>query len=109
MKALCRFHHMLKTHSDWLDDQYVDDDGRTATVVITPEGRTYHGPAWTGDDLFPVLRNIVWDNNAPPPRRRTPEGPSRTRSRTRVKHQRRQQERERNRRRLEALDDSEHS
>ncbi|ORM36540.1 hypothetical protein BFL43_06630 [Williamsia sp. 1135] len=107
MKALCRFHHLLKTHSDWLDDQYIDSRGRTRTVVITPEGRVYDGPAWTGDDLFPALRNIEWEDAAPaPPRRRKPEPdqPTRTRSRTEAKHQRRQQERNRNRLRREILD-----
>ena len=24
MKTLCRFHHLLKTYTDWLDDQYPD-------------------------------------------------------------------------------------
>ncbi|ORM33681.1 hypothetical protein BFL43_13600 [Williamsia sp. 1135] len=107
MKALCRFHHLLKTHSDWVDDQYIDRHGRTKTVVITPEGRTYDGPAWTGDDLFPALRNIEWEDPAPaPPRRRKPDQPTRTRSRTEAKHQRRQQERNRNRLRRELLDDA---
>ncbi|PYE18751.1 uncharacterized protein DUF222 [Williamsia limnetica] len=106
MKALCRFHHLLKTHADWVDDQYVDRQGRTRTVVITPEGRTYDGPAWTGDDLFPALRRIVWEDTAPaPPRRRPPDQPARTRSRTEAKHQRRQQERNRNRLRRELLDE----
>ncbi|MBA4021295.1 MAG: HNH endonuclease [Gordonia sp.] len=106
MKALCRFHHLLKTHSDWVDDQYVDRQGRTRTVVITPEGRTYDGPAWTGDDLFPALRNIEWEDPTPaPPRRRKPDQPTRTRSRTEAKHQRRQQERNRNRLRRELLDE----
>ena len=108
MKALCRFHHMVKTHSDWLDDQYIDRDGRTRTIVITPEGRRYHGPAWTGEDLFPALHKIVWDNNSPPTRTRTrtPHADTAPRSRTVAKHQRRQQERHRNRLRRESADDS---
>ncbi|WP_207843505.1 DUF222 domain-containing protein [Williamsia soli] len=106
MKALCRFHHLLKTHSDWVDDQYMDSRGRTRTVVITPEGRTYDGPAWTGDDLFPALQNIEWQDAAPaPPRRPQPDQPTRTRSRTEDKHRRRQQERNRNRLRRELLDE----
>jgi hypothetical protein len=109
LKALCRFHHMLKTHSaetkrsgarpvDWLDDQSVDTHGRTTTVIITPEGRTYPGPAWTGEDLFPASRTILWDNNSlPPPNNRPPSSVPITRPRTEAKHQRRQQERARNR------------
>lgn len=108
MKALCRFHHMLKTHSDWLDDQDVDRQGRTRMVVTTPEGRSYPGPAWTGDDLFPALRKIVWDNTAPPSRRKTPDNVGGTRPRTEAKHIRRQQERRRNRQRREALDETDH-
>lgn len=107
LKALCRFHHLLKTHSDWIDDQYTDRHGHTRTIVITPEGRVYNGPAWTGDDLFPALRNIIWEDTAPaPPRPRPPDQPSRTRSRTQAKHQRRQQERNRNRLRREILSDT---
>jgi hypothetical protein len=110
MKALCRFHHILKTHTDWLDDQSAGQDGRTTTVVITPEGRVYSGPAWTGEDLFPALRKLVWNNTAPtptptpPPQK--PVNPNRTRPRTQAKHRRRQQERARNRLRRESADDA---
>ncbi|MGY3553452.1 hypothetical protein [Williamsia sp. R60] len=98
MKALCRFHHLLKTHTAWLDDQYVDAHGRTRTTITTPEGRTYHGPSWTGDDLFTGLRLIVWDQSPPNRRRVRADNPVRTMSRTRAKHLRRHQERIRNRR-----------
>jgi hypothetical protein len=105
MKTLCRFHHLLKTYSDWLDDQYPDSrTGRTAIVFTTPEGRSYEGPAWTGDDLFPALARVIWDpgrtrqRTSPPP----PSTPDRQQTRTEAKHARRRQERERNRRDMEA-------
>jgi hypothetical protein len=95
MKALCRFHHLLKTYSDWLDDQYPDPRTRRTTLVFTtPEGKNYDGPAWTGDDLFPTLARIIWD---PGLTRRRPQ-PTNSATRTAAKHARRQQERERNRR-----------
>ena len=106
MKALCRFHHMVKTHSDWLDDQYVDRDGRTRTNVITPEGRRYRGPAWTGEDLFPALQKLLWDNRSPEIGKRARHVDASPRSRTEAKHQRRQQERNRNRLLREPADDT---
>jgi hypothetical protein len=105
MKTLCRFHHLLKTHTDWLDDQHADKYGRTTTIITTPEGRTYDGPAWTGEDLFPALSRIVWHNTTPGTHRHPPDNPTRTRSRTQAKYQRRQQERERNRRQREDSED----
>lgn len=107
MKALCRFHHLVKTHSDWLDDQYPDPiAGRPRLIFTTPAGRNYHGPAWTGNDLFPALRHIVFDDwephtPPPPPPRQTPPPPTRQHTRTHAKHVRRQQERLRNRRKSE--------
>ncbi|WP_020106184.1 HNH endonuclease signature motif containing protein [Nocardia sp. 348MFTsu5.1] len=100
MKTLCRFHHLLKTYSDWLDDQYPDPrTGRPRLIFTTPEGRSYDGPAWTGDDLFPTLRLIVFDDQRGSPGRPPPTAPdSRQQSRTAAKHARRQQERLRNRR-----------
>ena len=108
MKTLCRFHHLVKTHSEWLDDQYPDRwTGRTRLVFTTPEGRSYGGPAWTGDDLFPTLRSIVFDDQRGSPNR-PPSTPGtqdknrhhkdRRQSRTAAKHARRQQERRHNRR-----------
>lgn len=110
MKVLCRFHHLLKTYSDWLDDQYPDKrNGRTRLVFITPEGRTYRGPAWTGEDLFPVLARLVWDAGPVPRRHPSSESPpvtdSRQKTRTAAKHARRQRERERNRRRSQETDE----
>lgn len=106
MKALCRFHHMLKTHTTWLDDQYVDAEGRTRTTVTTPEGRIYDGPAWTGEDLFPALQRIIWDDSSPSARRNKPDNPLRTQSRIAAKHARRRQERMRNRLRREAIEEA---
>ena len=110
MKVLCRFHHLLKTYSDWLDDQHPDKrNGRTRLVFITPEGRTYRGPAWTGEDLFPVLARLVWDAGPVPRRQPSSLSPpftdSRQKTRTAAKHARRQQERERNRRRSQGADE----
>ena len=110
MKVLCRFHHLLKTYSDWLDDQYPDKrNGRTRLVFITPEGRTYRGPAWTGEDLFPVLARLFWDAGPVPRRHPSSESPpftdSRQKTRTAAKHARRQQERERNRCRSQGADE----
>jgi hypothetical protein len=100
MKTLCRFHHLMKTYSDWLDDQYPDPrSGRPRLIFTTPEGRTYDGPAWTGDDLFPTLRLIVFDNQRGSPGQPPPTAPqSRQQTRTAAKHARRQQERLQNRR-----------
>ena len=110
MKVLCRFHHLLKTYSDWLDDQYPNTrNGRTRLVFITPEGRAYRGPAWTGEDLFPVLARLVWDAGPVPRRHPSSLSPpftdSRQKTRTAAKHARRQQERERNRRRSQGADE----
>jgi hypothetical protein len=99
LKTLCRFHHLLKTYSDWLDDQYPDPrTGRTTIVFLTPEGKNYLGPAWSGDDLFPALARIMWDPGLQTGRSSPPETLNRERSRTATKHARRQQERDRNRR-----------
>lgn len=57
-KALCTFHHLIKTFGNWLDDQYVDADGYTHTVVTTPEGLTVHSHGQTNEDLLPALRTI---------------------------------------------------
>ncbi|HEY9311576.1 MAG TPA: HNH endonuclease signature motif containing protein, partial [Williamsia sp.] len=103
MKTLCRFHHLVKTYSDWLDDQYTEPrTGRTRLVFTTPEGKSYDGPAWTGDDLFPTLRLIVFDNQRGSPNGRPstrgPECKPRKQSRIAAKHARRQHERITNRR-----------
>ncbi|WP_328856511.1 13E12 repeat family protein [Williamsia herbipolensis] len=100
----CRFHHNLKTHTAFLDDQTVGRDGRIESVIITPEGLTVAGPAFDGTDLFPALKDIRFTapQNAPPADT-TPPGnpepaPTRRRPRLADKHARRQAEREHNRR-----------
>ncbi|MBY6368537.1 DUF222 domain-containing protein, partial [Rhodococcoides corynebacterioides] len=60
--AKCRFHHLLKTFGDFVDDQYDDPDhpGRIVRTVTIPEGRTVLGPAHTGFDTHPGLDMIVF-------------------------------------------------
>ncbi|WP_167322162.1 HNH endonuclease signature motif containing protein, partial [Rhodococcoides kroppenstedtii] len=55
--AKCRFHHLLKTFGDVVDDQYDDPDhpGRIIRTFTIPEGRTVLGPAYTGFDTHPGL------------------------------------------------------
>ncbi|MGW5270728.1 DUF222 domain-containing protein [Rhodococcus sp. NPDC003994] len=45
--AKCRFHHLLKTFGEFVDDQYDDPDhpGRIIRTFTIPEGRTVLGPA----------------------------------------------------------------
>ncbi|WP_072681194.1 DUF222 domain-containing protein [Rhodococcoides corynebacterioides] len=106
--AKCRFHHLLKTFGDFVDDQYPDPDhpGRIIRTFTIPEGRTVLGPAYTGFDAHPGLDMIVFGD--PPgagkkkpstPRTPTPGEPEPTRPapRTEQKHARRRQERHRNR------------
>ena len=81
LKALCRFHHLVKTFLDWKDQQYPD-----GTIVWTaPTGHTYvtrpEGAHW-----FPILGEPtgVLPDTQPPP-----QGPGRglcmpTRQRTRT-------------------------
>ncbi|WP_328855922.1 HNH endonuclease [Williamsia herbipolensis] len=97
----CRFHHNLKTHTDFLDDQTIGRDGRIESVIITPEGLTVAGPAFDGTDLFPALKDIRFTapQNAPPAADNATEpAPTRRRPRLADKHARRQTEREHNRR-----------
>ncbi|MBY6351056.1 HNH endonuclease signature motif containing protein [Rhodococcoides corynebacterioides] len=101
--AKCRFHHLLKTFGDFVDDQYPDPNNpsrliRTITIL---DGRTVLGPAFTGHDVHPGLDMIVFGD---PPDTSTPRPPrpgltERTRPapRTEQKHARRRQERNRNR------------
>ncbi|MFC8279907.1 DUF222 domain-containing protein, partial [Rhodococcoides kroppenstedtii] len=60
--AKCRFHHLLKTFGDFVDDQYDDPDHprRIVRTVTIPEGRTVLGPAHTGFDTHPGLDMIVF-------------------------------------------------
>ncbi|WP_315773172.1 DUF222 domain-containing protein [Rhodococcoides kroppenstedtii] len=97
--AKCRFHHLLKTFGDFVDDQYDDPGhpGRIVRTVTIPEGRTVLGPAHTGFDTHPGLDMIVFGD---PPATRPPSPgtePTRPAPRTEQKHARRRQERNRNR------------
>ncbi|MFC8281417.1 HNH endonuclease signature motif containing protein, partial [Rhodococcoides kroppenstedtii] len=69
--AKCRFHHLLKTFGDFVDDQYDDPDhpGRIIRTFTIPEGRTVLGPAYTGFDTHPGLDMIVFGD--PPATGRT--------------------------------------
>lgn len=99
----CKFHHLIKTFGDWLDDQYTAEDGYTHTTVRTPEGLTVHSHGQTNEDLFPALRNIEF--RAPPGTSsgahstsdRTRAGPERRRTRLADKLTRRRGERKKNR------------
>ncbi|MGW5269591.1 DUF222 domain-containing protein [Rhodococcus sp. NPDC003994] len=106
--AKCRFHHLLKTFGNFVDDQYDDPDhpGRIIRTITIPEGRTVLGPAYTGFDTHPGLDMIVFGD--PPTNgkntsstHRTPKPdstePTRPAPRTEQKHARRRQERNRNR------------
>ncbi|MFW0873829.1 DUF222 domain-containing protein [Rhodococcoides corynebacterioides] len=101
--AKCRFHHLLKTFGDFVDDQYPDPNNpsRLIRTITIPDGRTVLGPAFTGHDVHPGLDCIVFGD---PPDTSTPRPPrpgltERTRPapRTEQKHARRRQERNRNR------------
>ncbi|MFW0871984.1 DUF222 domain-containing protein [Rhodococcoides corynebacterioides] len=101
--AKCRFHHLLKTFGDFVDDQYPDPNNpsRLIRTITIPVGRTVLGPAFTGHDVHPGLDMIVFGD---PPDTSTPRPPrpgltERTRPapRTEQKHARRRQERNRNR------------
>ncbi|WP_235174944.1 DUF222 domain-containing protein [Tomitella biformata] len=103
--AKCRYHHLIKTFGEWLDDQFVDADGRTRVTVTSPDGVTIEGRGHTNEMLFPALRTVRFQK--PPPRGPTTpaaddpnngSGPRRTRTRTADKHARRRRERELNRR-----------
>ncbi|WP_315770352.1 DUF222 domain-containing protein [Rhodococcoides kroppenstedtii] len=98
--AKCRFHHLLKTFGDFVDDQYPDptDPSRLIRTITIPDGRTVLGPAFTGHDVHPGLDAIVFGD--PPETRPSKPGlTERTRPapRTEQKHARRRQERNRNR------------
>ncbi|WP_188585083.1 HNH endonuclease signature motif containing protein [Gordonia jinhuaensis] len=98
----CRMHHQMKTDGVFLDDQYIDENGKARQVFYTQNGATIHGYAESGDDLFPTLRDITFTDPEPPPKHpppqpNTPESPTRRRPRLADTHARRRQERERNR------------
>ena len=108
LNAKCRPSHLFKTHGDWVDVQYRDDDGRLVTEYETPEGVTLPGDAETLEDTFPNLRRIRFEQAAQAPP--TPhvitsdDNPERTHSRLDAKLARRRQERARNKRAREELD-----
>ncbi|MEP9416826.1 DUF222 domain-containing protein [Gordonia sp. VNQ95] len=102
LNAKCRGHHLQKTHSRWLDDQYRDENGRLVTVFTTPEGLNIPGPAETLEDFFGGLRRYRFaDPPAAPPTPREPGViPTSKRDRLAAKYERRRRERERNRARI---------
>ncbi|MEP9415524.1 DUF222 domain-containing protein [Gordonia sp. VNQ95] len=102
LNAKCRGHHLQKTHSRWLDDQYRDENGRLVTVFTTPEGLNIPGPAETLEDFFGGLRRYRFaDPPAAPPAPREPGViPTSKRDRLAAKYERRRRERERNRTRI---------
>ncbi len=107
LNAKCRPSHLFKTHGDWVDVQYRDDDGRLVTEYETPEGVTLPGDAETLEDTFPNLRRIRFEQAAqapPTPRVIASDNPERTTSRLDAKLARRRQERARNKRAREELD-----
>ncbi|WP_018178913.1 HNH endonuclease signature motif containing protein [Jongsikchunia kroppenstedtii] len=57
-KALCRFHHLVKTFTEWRDRQR----GSTGFTFTALDGSDYAGPASSTVELFPDLE--------PPPSRR---------------------------------------
>ncbi|MFT4393442.1 DUF222 domain-containing protein [Gordonia lacunae] len=109
LNAKCRAGHLHKTHGDWTDVQYRDDQGRLVTEFVTPEGFVIPGEAETLEDLFPNLRRIRFEQAAkapPTPRIIVPERghrPPRTiTERTAAKHAKRREERARNKTQREA-------
>ncbi|EON33285.1 hypothetical protein GTC6_07971 [Gordonia terrae C-6] len=108
LNAKCRPSHLLKTHGDWVDMQYRDEDGRLVTEYETPEGVTLPGDAETFEDTFPNLRRIRFEQAAQAPP--TPhviasaDNPERAPSRLDAKLARRRHERARNKRAREELD-----
>lgn len=63
----CRFHHLAKTFTEWLDDQYRGADGLTHTEFRSPHGLIVEGHGHTNEILFPGLRNIEFNPPPPPP------------------------------------------
>ena len=115
LNAKCRPGHLHKTHGDWIDVQYRDDEGRLVTEYVTPEGFVIPGEAETLEDLFPNLRRIRFEQAAkapPTPRIIVPERQGRQQhqgrpprtitERTAAKHAKRREERARNKKQREA-------
>ena len=105
----CRFHHLVKTFGDGLDDQQVDAAGSLRTVFATPEGFTRWGIGQTNEAILPALQSIRFADPPPPPGDPPASAPvtssrfqpSRRRPRTVEKHARRWCEREKNRRQFD--------
>lgn len=84
LNAKCRLWHVIKTHSDWLDDQYRTADGRLVTEMTI---------RFTAPTQPPPRKSSSADAPPASPPRRT-----RTTTRSGNKHARRRAERNRNRR-----------
>ncbi len=108
LNAKCRPSHLLKTHGDWVDVQYRDEDDRLVTEYETPEGVTLPGDAETLEDTFPNLRRIRFEQaaQAPPTPHVIASADNRERAPSRLdaKLARRRHERARNKRAREELD-----
>ncbi|MBT0567129.1 HNH endonuclease signature motif containing protein [Williamsia sp. CHRR-6] len=105
--AKCRFHHLIKTFTGFVDDQFRDPNtGHLTSTVTTPEGVTVDGPVHTGIDIFPGLDDIEFEPPTATFTRMSDSGDEPTRRRTRLadKHARRRAERNRNRMRREQAD-----
>ncbi|GED98901.1 HNH endonuclease signature motif containing protein [Gordonia crocea] len=108
LNAKCKFHHLLKTFSNWVDDQSTDTHGHTHTTWATPEGILIDGPAENNTDLFAGLNHYRWRApetkqadaaaNAPATGAAETARPRRIKTRSERKHERRRAERARNRR-----------
>ena len=83
IKALCRFHHLLKTFWGWRDRQLPD-----GTVVWELPGGQTHVTTPTSSRLFPTLNAPTGKLPAPPPY--TPAAPAAMPKRARTRAQNRQ-------------------
>ncbi|WP_200182818.1 DUF222 domain-containing protein [Tomitella biformata] len=105
--AKCRLHHLFKTFGNWLDDQYIGEDGHTHVEIVTPSGNHLHSHGHTNEALFPALQKIRFHDppgtpDPPPTGEGHPRaGPQRRRTRHADKLARRRREREHNRLRRE--------
>ena len=95
----CRFHHLMKTHlTGFLDDLWIDDDGRYHSSVTTPGGITVQLLA-PNQWLFPQLADlrcrhqIAQQTATGTATSGLEDGPQRPRTRTAAKHARRRAER----------------
>ena len=108
MNAKCRFHHMLKTFGNWVDDQYRTPDATLPTEVVTPQGVVIAGRPHTNTALFGGLARYRWYTPTPTTTSSSSTSstgehaisvaPTRAATRTQNKHARRRAERNRNRR-----------